>query len=74
MNEKVLTKKEFAQELGLSEWSIWRWTKEGKMSHIRIDKRIFYRLETIRKWLTDVEETSVVRNKETQFGIRQVKR
>lgn len=75
LEEKVLTRMQLASKLGLSPWSIWRWTKEGKMPHIRIDKRIFYRVDTIQRWLTDAEKASIKEiSQERDAGIRPVQK
>lgn len=69
--EKVLTGRELAKTIGVSFWAVWKWTRQGKIPCIRVNKRIFYRLSSVLKWLSEIEAASLVKPEEKpqQYGV-----
>lgn len=63
--QKILTEKELADALQISPWTARTWRIQLGMPHFRTAGRIFYRLETVEKWLSELEE-------ETQSSRQQV--
>ena len=59
--EKVLNMKELADVLGVSYWTIWRWQREGKIPVIRMNKRVFFRLNSVMARLAKAEAESMLR-------------
>ena len=51
-----LTRRELAQQLALSTDTLARWRTEGVgPTCIRVGSRVYYRLETVRTWLLELE-------------------
>lgn len=69
--EKIVTSRELAELLGISFWTIWKWTKEGKIPSIRVNKRIFYRVSSVNECLTKLEADSIAKPEEktVQYGV-----
>lgn len=43
---------EAAQMLGISERSLWAWTREGKIPSIKIGRRVLYSVEALRQFVS----------------------
>ena len=56
MNKQVLTEKELASELGLSQWTIRRMRLQEGCPHFTVGSRVFYRLESVLSWISEREE------------------
>lgn len=52
MNEKLaLRPREVCELLGVSPRTLWAWTKEGRIPHVRIGRTLRYPVEELRSWL-----------------------
>jgi excisionase family DNA binding protein len=49
----ALRPREAAAALGVSERTLWTWTHEGTIPHIRRGKTILYPLSTVVRWLEE---------------------
>ena len=47
---KHLTAADLAQRLGVPTWSVYQLAKEGQLPHIRIGRRVRFRLADIERW------------------------
>lgn len=68
----VMTEKEVAEYFGVSSWTVRGWRVKGDLPFIRLEapsRRVFYRLETVKEWLSQREAKSVTKpqESETQF-------
>ena len=45
--------RETAKALGVSDRTLWDWTKNGDVPHIRRGKTILYPVESLRRWLDE---------------------
>lgn len=45
-----------AQSLGISERALWTLTKNGEIPHVRLGRRVMYRPESLREWLSAREQ------------------
>ena len=52
----TLTVGEVAEYLGLSKDMIYKMTREKAIPHIRIGRRLVFKLDSIEKWLSEKEE------------------
>lgn len=52
----TLTADEIAKYLGLSRDTIYILARENKIPHVRIGRRILFKIESIDKWLEDIED------------------
>ncbi len=57
---EVLSEQELASLLHISKWTVRKWRLEGGLPHIQVARRIFYRMETVKAWMTDMERSSAV--------------
>lgn len=57
--EKVLTMRELEAETGLNYWLIQKLAKAGQIPHLRLGKRVLFRLSTVKEWLAKKEAASV---------------
>lgn len=53
---KVLSEKELAVELGLSPWTIRTLRLQSGLPHFRTIGRVFYRLQSVLRWMNEQEE------------------
>lgn len=51
--KKVLTQREAGEYLSVSPLTVARWTKEGKLTHVRMGRLIRYRLEDLDAFLEE---------------------
>lgn len=51
----VLSEKELAELLNISKWTVRDWRLKGGLPYIRVGRRIFYQIESVRKWMNAVE-------------------
>jgi excisionase family DNA binding protein len=54
----VLSAKEAAAYLGVSERHLWTWTKSGKVPHLRLGVRVLYPLDLLRAWINEQASSS----------------
>ncbi len=52
---KMFTERELAEELGVSPWTIRLWRIKANLPYIRTAGRIFYRMETVVRWMAQEE-------------------
>lgn len=64
---RVLTEKELAEVLGLSQWTIRTLRLQKGLPHFGTAGRIFYRLESVLRWM-DAQEAGANQVHE-QFGV-----
>lgn len=73
----VLTEKELAEKLNLSQWTVRRMRLQEGMPYFAIGKRIYYQLEKIFEWI-EFKQTETVKSNSSieegpQYGkIRQI--
>ena len=65
----ILTEKKLAEKLGLSYWTIRGWRLQLGLPHIRTAGRIFYRLESVEKWMQEKEQSSCQETTKTKYKI-----
>lgn len=63
----VVTEIELAETLHLSKWTVRKWRLAGGLPHIKIGRRIFYRLQSVEEWLRDQESRSVATDDAPKF-------
>lgn len=68
---KILSEKELANELGLSSWTIRTLRLQKGMPHFRTAGRIFYRMETVERWIEKQEKSSCEASPQ-EIGIRKI--
>lgn len=68
---KILSEKELANELGLSSWTIRTLRLQKGMPHFRTAGRIFYRMETVERWMEEQEKSSCGASPQ-EIGIRKI--
>ena len=56
IKRSTLTVGEVAEYLGLSKDMIYKMTREQAIPHIRIGRRLVFKLDSIEKWLSEKEE------------------
>lgn len=69
MPTKIYSEHELAIALGLSYWTVRELRLQNAMPHFRTAHRIFYRLETVLKWLDEQEKMS----QQDTDGIRRIR-
>lgn len=73
MEKMVVNRMELSQVTGLSPWTLWRLTKEGKLPHIKIGGKYMYRLESIKAWMDNQEKISLISHEQTCGALRKVR-
>ena len=63
----VVTENELAETLHLSKWTVRKWRLAGGLPHIKIGRRIFYRLQSVEEWLREQESHSVATDDAPKF-------
>ena len=63
----VVTETELAETLHLSKWTVRKWRLAGGLPHIKIGRRIFYRLQSVEEWLREQESHSVATDDALKF-------
>ena len=63
----VVTEIELAETLHLSKWTVRKWRLAGGLPHIKIGRRIFYRLQSVEEWLREQESHSVATDDAPKF-------
>lgn len=56
--------REAAEALGISERLLWDWTNRGIVPHVRQGKAILYPVDSLREWLKQQAQPSMVANSE----------
>ena len=56
VGKTVLSEKELAVKLGISKWTVRRWRLKAGLPFFGTEGRIFYRLESVLKWIENEEE------------------
>ena len=51
----ILSEKELASLLDMSPWTIRGWRIKSGLPHFRIGTRVFYRLESVERWIAENE-------------------
>ncbi|MBB5336134.1 DNA-binding protein [Pectinatus brassicae] len=67
----VLNEKELAENLGVSYWTVRLWRLKLGLPHFRTEGRIFYRWESIMKWMGEQEEQTNVTDPQVILPIAQ---
>lgn len=68
-SNRVLNEREIAAELGLSPWTIRRLRLQLGLPYFRTAGRVFYRLETVRSWMAEMEsESTKIKSENKQYG------
>lgn len=65
---KVLSEKELAKELGLSPWTVRTLRLQSGLPHFRTAGRVFYRLESVVKWMDCQERGEKVVESNPVYG------
>ena len=47
----LLSLKDAARALAVSDRSLWEWTKAGKVPHVRLGRRVLYSPDDLRRWV-----------------------
>ena len=55
MMEKILTTRELAVEMGLPQWTVWKWARAGRLPSFRVNGRIFFRASAVTARLAEME-------------------
>jgi excisionase family DNA binding protein len=59
VDESLLTLQEAADKLGISKVTLWRWIKDGKLTAVKLSRRIVYvRKDEIDRFLKTSETTA----------------
>lgn len=53
--EKILTTRELATEMGLPQWTVWKWARTGRLPSFRVNGRIFFRASAVIARLAELE-------------------
>ena len=56
--EKIMTTRELAVEMGLPQWTVWKWARAGRLPSFRVNGRIFFRASAITARLAELEATN----------------
>jgi excisionase family DNA binding protein len=59
MKRKTLNVQEAADFIGVSAWLIYDMVRRKEIPAIRVRTRIFFRVETLEKWMTEKEAEAV---------------
>ena len=51
----ILTEKELANLLEMSPWTVRSWRIKSGLPHFLIGQRIFYRLDSVERWIAEAE-------------------
>ena len=49
----TLSPRDAARALGISERTLWTHTRRGTVPHVRLGRRILYRIAELKRWLRD---------------------
>lgn len=52
----------------ITKWTIWRLYKEKKLPCVQTGRRVFFRSESIEKWLAEQEQASIQKEAEPERG------
>ncbi len=55
----ALRPREAARELGICGRTLWTWTKEGRIPHVRMGKTILYPVSELQAWLAQQAAANV---------------
>lgn len=58
---EILTESELAERLNISIWTVRKWRLNLGLPHLRTARRIFYRWDTVEKWMSDQENKNSVK-------------
>jgi len=65
----LLSLKDAARALAVSDRSLWEWTKAGKVPHIRLGRRVLYSPDDLRRWVEGQRHGPNVPNGDAAPGI-----
>ncbi len=68
----IYTESELAKELQISQWTVRSWRLKLGLPHFRTAGKIFYRKETVDKWLDELEAKSQINKQNNENPIRQI--
>jgi len=61
--DKLLTVEEIAEYLSLKPSTIYQWTHQGFIPHVKVGNRVRFRINHIEKWLESRTVTGRARNR-----------
>ncbi|MGQ9649526.1 MAG: helix-turn-helix domain-containing protein [Phycisphaerae bacterium] len=64
----ALRPREAAKSLGVSERTLWTWTQQGIIPHIRLGKTILYPVDALRRWLDEQTKAKMAEEAQSQGG------
>jgi len=70
---ETIVAREAAEMLGVSEWTVYDWTRKKYIPHIKVGKRVLFRRSSILQWLDEQEQASVVAEPVERGKIRKLK-
>lgn len=54
----LISSQEASKRLGISIWTLYRWSKKGKLSHIRLGKKILFDPQDLEKFISDCRRST----------------
>ena len=54
---KIFTEHELADYLQISPWTVRDWRLKGGLPHLRVSRKVFYRLEAVMDWMKKQENS-----------------
>lgn len=70
VNRLALRPKDAAKALGVSPRTLWAWTSEGAIPHIRRGKAILYPTAVLNRWLDEQVSAPSTLNSKGKGGVR----
>jgi len=64
----LLSLKDAARALAVSDRSLWEWTKAGKVPHVRLGRRVLYSPDDLRRWVEGQRRGPDVPNEDAAPG------
>ena len=65
----LLSLKDAARALAVSDRSLWEWTKAGRVPHVRLGRRVLYSPDDLRRWVEGQRRGADVANGDAAPGI-----
>lgn len=57
----ALRPREAAKALGVSERTLWTWTREGTIPHLKRGQTVLYPTDALRRWLDEQAQTNTTK-------------